>query len=64
MNVDTTSRINAAIQDCLAQCYRSDNPVMRVAQYVRRLHADRSWTDREITYVEIAVLKLLRLIVN
>jgi len=62
MTAETLTRINTAIKDCLAQCYGADNPIARLAQYVQRLHSDRRWTDREITYFEIAVLKLLRMV--
>jgi hypothetical protein len=63
MRPETLIRINLAIRECLAQCYGSKNPLVRLAQYLQRLHGDAQWTDREIGYVEIAVLRLLKLVV-
>lgn len=62
MHRETLIRINAAVKECLAQCYGCENPLARLAQYLQRLHADAHWNDREISYVEIAVLKLLRMV--
>lgn len=62
MHRETLKRINVAVRECLAQCYGSKHLLVRLAQYLERLHADAHWTDREINYVEIAVLRLLRLV--
>jgi hypothetical protein len=63
MRRETLNRINIAVRDCLAQCYGSENPLARLAQYLHWLHSDARWTDREINYVEIAVLRLLKLVI-
>jgi len=60
-NVD---RINAAIRECLAGCYGSQNPLPCLAEYVTNLRADVSWREAEVLEVEVAVRQMLKGIVS
>jgi hypothetical protein len=64
MSADTVSRINAAVNDCLRLCCSDDKPIFHLACCLQRLRADPTWSSSDIRYVEVGVLKLLRLIVN
>ena len=54
---------NAAVRECLANCYRTDLPVAALAEYVELLK-QRDWTPSEIHKVEAAVLKILLAVVS
>jgi hypothetical protein len=54
----TTNRLNGAVQLCLQQCYRSDNPIASLAQYTANLR-QLGWDEAEIEELEIVVRRIL-----
>jgi hypothetical protein len=58
------NRINAAIRECLDQCYASQTPLPCLAEYVAMLRGDPAWSDAEVAQVENAVWQMLRGIVS
>jgi hypothetical protein len=60
---DAKVEFNAAVRECLANCYRTDLPVAALAEYVEVLK-QRDWTPAEIHRVEAAVLKILLAVVS
>lgn len=60
MTPQTVARINAAINDCLEQCYAAEMPLATLAQYLERLRTNCRWNDHELEEVEFTVLRMLR----
>jgi hypothetical protein len=60
---DARVEFNAAVRECLANCYRTDLPVAALAEYVEALK-QRNWTPAEIHRVEAAVMKILLALVS
>lgn len=54
------NRINAAIRECLDQCYASQTPIPCLAEYVAMLGGDPDWSDAEVAEVENAVRQMLK----
>ncbi len=54
----TTSRLNGAVQLCLQKCYRAENPVACLAEYIANLRR-MGWYDWEVEELEIAVRRIL-----
>ena len=50
--------IRAAVQDCLARCYRGNTPLGVLAEFTAELR-DKGWTKPDIRKVESAVRKVL-----
>ena len=59
-----SNRINIAIHDCLNECYKSDNPLAIVAEFVSRLRADPNWNDSEIDDFEVAIRRILKALMD
>ncbi len=57
-------QITHAVRACLTQCYSSPDPLATIAAFTAQLHADPTWTDRDVWVVETNVLRLLSLIVR
>jgi hypothetical protein len=55
----TTSRLNGAVQLCLQRCYRAENPISALAEYVADLRSI-GWKDSEVDELEIVVRRILR----
>jgi len=53
------AKVNSAIQRGLTLCRHSVAPIVSLAQIVDELHADPTWTPREVRQVEIALRKIL-----
>jgi hypothetical protein len=64
MRQEVIARINASINDCLSRCYECERPLSCLTTYLARLRSLPDWNEREIRYVEIAVLKLLSMVVH
>lgn len=60
MNPAAVARINAAVNECLDQCYVADLPLACLSRYVDRLRSDRSWRAHEIEEFQIAVRRILK----
>jgi hypothetical protein len=56
---DREIRVNDAIQKGLTLCRHSVAPIVSLAQVVDELHADPTWSPREVRQVEIALRKIL-----
>lgn len=61
---DKTARINAAIHECLEQCYGAPLPIACMAEYLIQLQSNPTWTESEIHEVETHVRQILTLIVE
>ena len=59
-----SNKINAAIHDCLNECYKSDNPLAVVATFVGRFRADPTWTESEIEDFEVAIRRILKALMD
>lgn len=57
-------RINAAVRNCLQQCYRSKDQIATVAAFIEHLKDSIGWTNSEIRSVELAVLRILGSVVH
>lgn len=55
----TTSRLNSAVQLCLHRCYRAENPIAALAEYLASLRR-LGWSETEIGELEIVVRRILR----
>jgi hypothetical protein len=53
-----TMSINAAIQDCLARCRRSETPLAALALYCDDLR-QANWNEPDVRAVETAVVRVL-----
>jgi len=52
-------RVNDAIQKGLSLCRHSVAPIVSLAQVMDELHADPTWSAREVRQVELALRKIL-----
>ena len=59
MTYEHFAKIEAAATRCLELCDRSPLPFTTVAQFVERLKADSTWTDREIIEMQMRVISVL-----
>lgn len=48
----------AAVEQCLAGCYREESPVFRLSECLQKLRAD-GWKEAELRRIELIVLKRL-----
>jgi hypothetical protein len=53
-------KINAAIRECLDQCYASQTPLPCLAGYIAMLRADSEWREADVFKVEVAVRQMLK----
>jgi len=54
----TTSRLNGAVHLCLQKCYRAENPIACLAEYVSDLRR-MGWQEWEVEELEIAIRRIL-----
>ena len=57
-------KVNAAVQQALAECRNSVAPIVSLARFLDDLHADPRWNNDEIRSVEAAVRQILARIVR
>ena len=62
MSNDTLSKVNAAVRDCLDQCYPSTQPLATLAAYLIKLSNNPDWKQEEIDAVEAGVVRMLALL--
>jgi hypothetical protein len=60
----TPDQINQAVQECLAECYRSANPLTSLAGFIDQLRSQSEWTASEIEGVETTVRRILKALVS
>jgi hypothetical protein len=53
------SKVNAAVRDCLDQCYPSPQPLATLAAYLIKLSSKPDWKQDEIDAVEAGVVRML-----
>jgi hypothetical protein len=63
-NATYRRKINAAVQRGLTLCRQSVAPIVSLALVIDELHADPSWTDKEVREVEAALRRILARIVK
>jgi hypothetical protein len=63
-NAQYRRKINAAVQRGLNLCRQSVAPIVSLALVIDELHADPSWTDKEVREVEVALRRILARIVK
>jgi hypothetical protein len=56
------SKVNAAVRDCLDQCYPSSQPLATLAAYLIKLASNPEWKQEEIDAVEAGVVRMLALL--
>ena len=59
MSSASMAKINAAVRDCLDQCYPSTQPLATLAAYLIKLANHPDWKPEEIDAVEAGVLRML-----
>jgi hypothetical protein len=50
--------LRAAIDTCLAGCYRDESPVLRLSECLDRLRLE-GWSEADVRRIELSVLRLL-----
>ena len=58
--VDSTSKINDAVHECLNRCYSSATPVLCLTEYLKRLMNSGAWTVNELAAVRSSSIHILR----
>jgi hypothetical protein len=58
--VQSASKINTAIGDCLSRCYSSPTPVLCLTEYLKSLLQSGQWTPEEVAKVRSAAVHILR----
>jgi hypothetical protein len=56
---DHIAKINAAVRECLEQCYASPQPLGALASYLVNLSGKPNWGPEEIDAVESGVMRML-----
>jgi hypothetical protein len=59
MSSATISKVNAAVRECLDQCYPSPQPLATLAAYLIKLSSKPDWKQEEIDAVEAGVVRML-----
>ena len=62
MSSAAMSKVNAAVRDCLEQCYPSSQPLATLAAYLIKLAGRSDWKQEEIDAVEAGVVRMLALL--
>lgn len=57
-------KANRAIQDCLKFCHGTNDVILKLAEYLEKLHATGDWNKEELWTVELGVLHVLRGIIG
>jgi hypothetical protein len=58
LSENSETAIRAAVQDCLARCYRGNTPLGVLAEFTAELR-DKGWSNADIRKVETSVRKVL-----
>jgi hypothetical protein len=58
--VDSTDRLNAAVNDCLATCFASASPALHLTTYMESMKKTGKWSAAEVASVRSAVVRILR----
>jgi len=64
MTCQAAHKINTAIRDCLAFCYKSEIPLARLAEFLILLRSDQSWREADVMQVESSVRRVLTVIIS
>jgi len=56
-------KINNAVHECLDRCYRTDDFLPVIAEFLKELGAADDWKKSEIVEVELAVHKVLHAVI-
>jgi hypothetical protein len=56
------AKVNAAVRDCLEQCYPSPQPLATLAAFLIKLSGKSDWKQEEIDAVEAGVVRMLALL--
>jgi len=59
LSSDHISKINAAVRECLEQCYASPQPLGALASYLVNLSGKPNWEQDDIDAVETGVMRML-----
>jgi hypothetical protein len=59
MSNATVSKVNAAVRECLDQCYSAPQPLAALAGYLIKLSGKPDWKQDEIDAVEAGVVRML-----
>ena len=62
MSSASMAKVNAAVRDCLDQCYPSTQPLATLAAYLIKLSSKPDWKQDEIDAVEAGVVRMLALL--
>ena len=57
-------KINNAVHECLDRCYRTDDSLPKIAEFLAELKASGDWSKAEIRAVELAVHAVMHGIVD
>ena len=57
-------KVNWAIHDCLERCYKTDEVLAVLAEFLDELKERKDWREAEIREVELGVLKVLHGVVE
>jgi hypothetical protein len=56
---DSVAKINAAVRECLEQCYAAPQPLGAMASFLVNLSGKPGWEQEEIDAVETGVMRML-----
>jgi hypothetical protein len=62
--VESTDKLNTAVQECLSQCYSSPCSAVCLVKFLRRLRLTGSWSSDEVASIRSAVVCVLRRIAS
>ena len=60
----TTEEINRALQDALAMCYASSNPLETLAEEIGKLGANRGWSRADLQQITQKALRMLSIMME
>jgi hypothetical protein len=55
----TQDKVNAAVRECIGECFFSPNPAACLAQYINALRFRRGWSTAEVHDVQCAAVRIL-----
>ena len=56
----SVERINAAVRECLDNCYASQNPLACWSEFMKNLWADDTWSKGDVEQVHLATRRILQ----
>ena len=60
----TTEEINKALQDALAMCYASSNPLDTLAEEIGKLGANHGWSRADLQQITQKALRMLSIMME